>query len=180
MQSRRFGGALDQEGNNLVAMPGGGVVIASSFAGTMDLDGQVLSSAGASDAYVARLDATGTVVWAEAFGGAADDHARSVAIDGAGQIVVSGEFAASAAFGPEQLVSAGEQDAFVAILSGAGDVSTALGFGDRASQAAFGAARDGPGQLVVGGDFAGEVDFGEGMLKSVGGGDMFLARTSAE
>lgn len=179
VQSHRFGDALDQEGNNLAAAPGGGVVIAGSFAGTIDFGRQVLSSAGASDAYVARLDASGDLMWAHAFGGAADDHARSVTVGADGQIVVSGEFAASAAFGVEQLVSAGEQDAFVVISSAGGDVTTSLGFGDAASQAAFGAARDSAGQLVVGGDFAGEVDFGEGMLKSVGGGDMFLARTSA-
>ncbi len=75
---------------NDLAVHDGVVFVAGSFAGTLSLDGVVLTSAGNRDAYLAAFDAdTGGVLWAERFGGPLADEARVVAA-GPDQLVFAG------------------------------------------------------------------------------------------
>jgi hypothetical protein len=75
------------------------------------------------DAFVAKLDATGTtLLYSTYLGGSADDCGQGIAVDSAGSVVVTG-FTASADFpttGTLQSVHAGRYDAFVTKLEPAG------------------------------------------------------------
>jgi hypothetical protein len=75
------------------------------------------------DAFVAKLDATGTtLVYSTYLGGSADDYGQGIAVDSAGSVVVTG-FTASADFPTTatlQSVHAGRYDAFVTKLEPAG------------------------------------------------------------
>jgi hypothetical protein len=52
------------------AFPGGGVLVAASYGGTIDLGGGPMTSAGAEDTAVARYDGEGALVWSRSFGAA--------------------------------------------------------------------------------------------------------------
>jgi len=75
------------------------------------------------DAFVAKLDATGTtLLYSTYLGGSADDYGQGIAVDSAGSVVVTG-FTASADFpttGTLQSVLVGRYDAFLTKLEPAG------------------------------------------------------------
>jgi len=78
-----------------------------------------LVAAGAGDAFVARYDSTGALVWVEPIGGAAADAGWGVAALADGSPIVTGEFAETATFGLEEtgeisLTADGGSDVFLA------------------------------------------------------------------
>jgi hypothetical protein len=70
------------------------------------------------DAFVAKLDAHGTLVWITFLGGDGDDYGHAIALDRSGGVYVTGASGAAWGSGPVRPFSAG-LDAFVAKLDGA-------------------------------------------------------------
>ena len=75
--------------------------------------------AGGTDAFVAKLSPTGTLLYATYLGGTGDDSAWSIAVGGSGAIYVSGRTASTdfPTVSPLQPANAGGADAFVAKLA---------------------------------------------------------------
>src|SRR5262249_44851239 len=122
-----------------------------TFTGTLTLDGTVLSSAGGSDVFVARLDADGNVERGVALGGSGDETVTSLVVDHAGRAIVSG--------------------------SGLGTVALDASDGPRWHSDYFGAlATDAANDVLVTGALVGSVDFGAGALTSAGGEDVFVVK----
>jgi Beta-propeller repeat len=113
--------------------------------------------AGVFDAFVTKLDATGSgLVFSTYLGGRSEDFDGAIAVDGAGSAYVTG-YTASTDFpttaGAAQTSNAGQNDAFVTKLDAAGSAlvySTYLGGSD--TDAGFGIAVDGAGSAYVTGD----------------------------
>jgi hypothetical protein len=82
-----YGMAVDAQGNSYIT---------GAFQGTTDFDpgpgGVILTSAGMEDAFVAKLDPAGTVLWAFRFGDLYIDYGQAVAVDAAGDLYVAGRF----------------------------------------------------------------------------------------
>ena len=74
------------------------------------------------------------------------------------------------------LTSAGGDDVFVAKLDADGQHLFSKRFGDGAGQQAFRAAAAGPGDALIFGRFAGNIDFGSGPITSNGASDAFVGR----
>ncbi len=108
--TRQFGGSSYDEAYGVAVDGSGNVYVAGLTTGT--LPGQ--TSAGLTDAFVRKYDASGNELWTRQFGGSSYDYANDVAVDGSGNVYVGG-----ITFGalPGQ-TSAGAWDAFVAKLSG--------------------------------------------------------------
>src|SRR5262249_36134175 len=108
----------------------GNVYVNGWFTGTATIGTTSLTSAGGEDLYVAKLDSTGTALWAVDFGGSGTfEEPGGLAVDGAGNVYVTGLFEGTAAFGGVSLTSAGGDDVFVAKLTSAGTVAWAKRFG---------------------------------------------------
>lgn len=128
--------------------------------GTVTLTSQV---AGVYDAFLAKYNAQGNLIYAKAINGAADKRGNSISLLNNGKILVAGYFFGSANFDPGisdfTLTSAGGSDAFYARFSATGDFEFAAQLG--------GLGNDGVGKLEVGpanegyayGWFAQTVDF---------------------
>lgn len=83
-------------------------------AGFETIQGRVEAGGEGVDAFVARLDAGGALVWSTFLGGPGDDHGQAITVDGSGNVYVAG--VSSAAWGrPVRAYTAG-RDAFVAKL----------------------------------------------------------------
>ncbi|MCC6624595.1 MAG: fibronectin type III domain-containing protein [Deltaproteobacteria bacterium] len=84
----------------VVALPDGGFVAGGSFSASLALgdDGQALVPVGGSDAWLARFDQDGALVWARGAGGTGSDVTESIVVDGDGLVVV-GTYAAALTFG---------------------------------------------------------------------------------
>jgi hypothetical protein len=154
----------------------GGVVLAASYSGSIDLGGGPLTSAGGSDVLLAKLDAGGKRVWSKSYGDAAQQQVVGVATDADGDILVTGAFSGELDFGDGALTSAGGEDIFLAKLDKAGSPVWSKRFGDDKPQRPVSVAFDGEGNVLLAGQLEGSADFGGGQLSSAGGADAFVAK----
>ncbi len=150
------------QGSAIAVDSTGNVFVSGSFSGTVNFGGnKTLSSPNGSEAFVARLDATGNLVWvANAVGNAADVSASAIALDGSGGAVIAGSFAQTANFGVSNLVAAGASEAFVARVDSLGRFTWASASrGSVGSNAGVrGVAVDPSGNVILSGYFSGHVN----------------------
>lgn len=170
------GDGTSQVGWGIHAGSAGGVVVAGMFDGAMELGRERLVSAGDRDAFVARLDQTGRLVWVRQFGGLDYQSAVRAAMDADGNVVVAGEFFGTSDFGAGPMTSAGLHDIFVAKLDPSGETLWVRQFGDPTHQYVGDMEVDGHGNSVLGGVFEGSVDFGNGPLTSAGAQDAYVVK----
>jgi hypothetical protein len=116
--SKQFGGPGDQFGRGLAVDQAGDVLLTGHFAVSVNIEGKVLTSAGADDLFLAKFDATGTPIWSKKFGEANNQRATDIAIGGLGEEIVTGYFATSMNMGSGSLMSVGDSDVFLAKFDG--------------------------------------------------------------
>lgn len=151
------------------AVDGTSFIVAGTFDGDVDFGGGDVASQGAEDIFLVKLEATGAVDWHKLFGGTGSQVANGVAVAADGAIVIVGGFDGTLPLGPSPLMNAGAEDAFIAKFDANGSHEFSTKFGDTSAQAARAVAIDSDGNIIVAGDFAGQIDFG---------GDNFDAGTS--
>ncbi len=131
------------------------------------------------DAFVARLDPVGALVWSTFLGGPSDDYGQAIAIDKSGNVYVAG--ASFAAWGrPERALTA-SRDAFVAKLdaqTGALVWNTFLGGGVGSRSEGNGIAADGSGNVYVVG--MSDATWGRPVRSHTAGNDAFAAKLDAK
>ncbi len=171
----QYGNTAAQLANGVAIDDVGNVVIAVSFAGSLNFGGGNLTSAGGSDVGLAKLTTGGMLLWGKRIGAGGADNARGVTIDPFGAIVLAGDFSNTVDFGGGGLMSAGGTDVFVAKYDPQGTHLWSKKAGNTAAQLTTGVASDASGVLVTG-TFAGAMDFGGGAITSAGGNDVFLVK----
>ena len=188
-----IGAEQDDEARNLVVEPNGDVVVTGLFRGSVDFNPgsgvALLTSRGGSDAFVARYGADGLFKSAVQFGGIEDDVGAAIARTSDGDLLVGGDFRNTATFGstlaPVLLVSAGENDYFVARLATALGLQWAIRGGGTGADLVSpgGIVADPNGTLLVTGTFSQTADVDPGpsnvLLTSLGLTDVFLVRYDA-
>jgi PKD repeat protein len=168
-----FGVASDGAGN---------AIVVGTFRGAITIGTTQLVSAGGADAYLAKYDPSGNVLWAKRFGGTFDDAFTSIDVDANGDVVAVGRFQGTASFGGTALVSAGGLDIVIAKYSGAnGSHLWSKRFGDASDQSAEAVSVDPHGEAAVTGYYVGTVNFGGTTLRTpyVGDYDVFVAKFDA-
>jgi hypothetical protein len=147
------GTAVDGSGNAYVT----GYTL-SAQATFPKLSGPDLSYNGNHDAFVAKVNPSGTaLLYCGYIGGAENDDGQGVAVDGSGNAYVTGQTSSSQAtfpmlYGPD-LTYNGGLDAFVAKVNPSGTGLLYCGYiGGSANDSAFGIAVDGSGNTYVTGD----------------------------
>jgi hypothetical protein len=100
-------------------------------------------------------------------------------VDGSGDVLLTGQFLGTVSFGGPNLTSAGNEDIFLAKLSGvSGGHVWSKRLGSTAPDAGYGVAVDGGGNVAITGFFAGSVDFGGGTIVAQVY-DIFVAKYSS-
>jgi hypothetical protein len=186
-----FGGSGSSSSKRVAVDTSGNMYVTGYFLGTADFDpgaGTANLTAGEThDAYVVKLDASGTYVWARQFGGYNFDFGNGVAVDASGNVYVTGDFFGTADFDPgtgtANLTSAGGSDAFVVKLNASGTYVWARQFGGSTSDSSYGVAVDASGNTYITGDFFSTADFDPGAgtanMESAGGTDAFVVKLNA-
>ena len=108
-------------GKGIAVSASGQSYITGSFSGTVSLGDHAITSAGASDIFMAKLDEDGNYLWVKQAGSISDDGGYSVATDTAGNSYFTGYFKETITFGNTSLTSNGNTDVFVAKLDGSGN-----------------------------------------------------------
>ena len=151
-----------------VAPVAGGVVVGGSFEGTLRAAATVVSSAGQTDGFIARISDAGQLVWLERFGGPGADAIQGVATAG-GTIAFAGTFSPGADVLGEPLQSIDEEapyaDAFAGVLDGNGARQWVTTFGGKLDDAVAGVALDAAGRVVVAATARGDTHVGAHELK---------------
>jgi hypothetical protein len=176
--SKRFGGASNQYARGAAVDSQGNVIITGFFFGTVDFGGGLLTSAGATDIYVAKFDASGAHLWSKRYGNVSGQESFAVAVDTSDNIVIAGTLKGTIDFGGGNLSSAGLGDAFVAKLGPAGAHVWSKRFGDAGDQTGAGVSVDAAGNVFAVGGFAGTINFGGANLVSQGATDAWIAKLS--
>jgi hypothetical protein len=169
------------------------VVITGFFSGTVDFDPSdnagTLSSAGGWDIFLAAYSAAdGTFQWAKRIGGSGNDQSRpgGICIDNQNRILITGDFAGSVDFDPDNgmdiHVSNGAGDIFVGIYNAGGQYLNAFSMGSASSDFAHRITTDSEANILITGQYTSSLDFdpspGVFVLSPNGGanGDVFLAK----
>lgn len=96
------------------------VYVTGQFAGTMSLDGHVLVSSGAQDAFVAKLSPNGNFAWVLSFGSTGStEYGSAINADDMGNVYLTGTFSGVASFGEHtlSLTAGGLRDIVVARIN---------------------------------------------------------------
>jgi hypothetical protein len=114
-------------------------------------------------------------LWSKRFGPA---EGLGIAVGSDGNPVLVGRFSGSINFGGNNMNSSGGYDAFVVKLDGAsGEHLWSRRLGGNEDEAAWSVAVDTMGDVVVIGEFLGQMSVGDGStLQSAGGNDVFVAK----
>lgn len=180
-----LGGSLEDRAFAIAATATGDAVITGlTYSTDWPVSGAVQAQLnGYENAFVARLNASGSLVFSTYLGGSGSDCGNAIALDSLGSAYVAGS-ASSTNFpmrSPFQSTNRGGQDAFVSKLSAAGALLYSTYLGGSGNDHANGIAVDAQGQAVVtGGTFS--TDFPVvGALQSSnhGGEDAFVTRLYA-
>ncbi|MFO0575695.1 MAG: SBBP repeat-containing protein [Polyangia bacterium] len=156
----------------------GDLLLSGSFRSTINFSSAagVLVSGGGADVYVAKLTSDGTHVWSKRFGGPLDDQGYAVAADPSGALLLTGTVNGPVSFGGAPLATG----PFVTKLAADGAHLWSKRFGDATSDIAYSLATSPSGDVVLGGEMTGSLDFGGGPLAPTGKNDLFLAKLSAD
>ena len=186
-----FGGVGNEFSESTVVDSTGNIYTTGRFASTVDFDPGVgtsnLTSAGLSDVFVLKLDASGNLLWAKSFGAAAADAGLSIAVDSTGNVYTTGFFASTVDFDPgagtTNLTTAGSSDVFISKLDASGNLVFAKRFGGGISDLGYSIAVDSTGNIYTTGFFQDTVDFdpsaGTTNLTTAGLSDVFISKLDA-
>jgi hypothetical protein len=169
----------------------GFITVCGSFQITVDFDpgsgSFPLSTLGADDIFVQRLDLSGNMIWTKQLGGSGEDNAYGIGNDAAGNIYVSGTFTGTADFDPgaatNNLTSAGAKDIFIIKLDMNGNHLWSGRMGGTTGDYCYSVTTDASGNVYATGTFTGTADFDPGAgvfnLASFGSSDIYVLRLDA-
>ncbi|MFM2386968.1 MAG: hypothetical protein RL660_1725 [Bacteroidota bacterium] len=188
MWATRLGGAAGDVSRSISCDHIGNIYITGSFQGTCDFDpgaGNLnLSSAGGSDIFVLKLDATGELIWARQIGGTGLDRGLSIKTDTRGNVLTTGFFENTADFDPGiatfNLNAFGYHDIFISKLDPSGNFKWATKIGEATDDEGTCITNDAYGNIYVTGRFQGTCDFDPSAtmynLVSPGNEDIFISK----
>jgi hypothetical protein len=147
------------------------VYVTGSFTDTIDFDPGIgivnLSSTGAEDIFIFKLDSSGNFDWAKAFGGNFNDESGySLTIDMSNNIYITGAFFGTIDFDPDSgtfnLTSSGGMDAFISKFDALGNFIWAKAIGGLDWDKGIAITTDLSGNIYTTGEFGDNVDFDPG------------------
>jgi len=170
-----FLGGSGADVSNAIAVNGGSLFVAGHSSDTWA--GPIRAYAGpGNDAYVAKLDLSGTLLWDTFLGaGGEDDYADAMALDGSGNAFVTG--GSGGTWGsPVQAYTAGV-DVFVAKVDASGNLTWNTYMGSSGSDTGYGITVNGSGNVFVIGSTSGT--WGSPARAYSAGIDAFTARLNS-
>ena len=128
------------------------------------------------DAFVAKYDPSGNLLWVKTGGGDVTDGAWSMTVDNGKNVYISGEYSAYADFGGgHQMLAKGPlADTYVAKYNTNGDLQWIKGNGSDKDDRARGLGTDGT-HIFITGQFGGTAQFGGASITSVDTSDVYVA-----
>ena len=186
--AKSMGGTSTENPYAMFLDSNGNIYITGYFNGTTDLDPgpgvQSFTSAGGTDIFMSKLDASGNFVWGKRIGGSGAENSADIETDYNGGFILSGYFSGIVDMDPgtgtQNLTSAGNLDVFISRFNLNGDLQWSRRIGGTESDYPNNIDCDATGNVYVTGTFDGTVDFNPGAPvengTSLGGYDIFIEK----
>lgn len=186
----QVGGTDYDTGEDIAFDSSGNVYMVGIFNSTADFDPGAgtfnLTSAGAQDMYIVKLDSNKNFIWAAQVGGSHQDFAYSIAVNGS-SVYICGNFRDTADFDPgagiTNLISAGNSDIFILKLDTTSNFISVMQIGAAGIDVAEKLTLDNSGNILVCGQFQNTVDFdpspGVQNITSNGSADAYVLKLDA-
>jgi hypothetical protein len=163
----------------------GNVFVSGMIESNLPFAGQSLTTKGFSDAFLVKYAPDGTELWAKTFGGTGMDLGHTIALDKQGNVFLIATtfvvplFGVPVDMGGGPLMGGGKYDFFLAKYDNDGKHLWSKVFGGPEEDWAWALAVDSAGDLLVAGNFMGNLDTGSAKLVSAGDADIFLMKLSS-
>ncbi|MEM6751719.1 MAG: SBBP repeat-containing protein [Cyanobacteria bacterium P01_C01_bin.38] len=186
--TQKLSGLSDVFGLDIAVDEASNTYVTGQFAGTaafgeIKFEGGITSrptitSLGEDDAFVAKLDKNGNVVWANNFGGSSSDKGTGITVDETGNTYITGTFSDFITFGDITLTSnvKDSDNIFVAKLDNDGNVTWAESFNVNFVNLEPKITLDKESNIYITGAFSKTVNFGETTLTSKGWSNSFVLK----
>ena len=165
----QIGGTMADHGHGARVDGQGKLYITGMFRATTHVgpksQNKVISSKGAQDRYLAKVDQNGKVLWTLTIGTKNNDSLNALAVDPKGNSYIAGRFKSSLLIGTKKVISSGSHDIYVAKVNTSGVVQWAISAGGAESDNIWGVALDGSANLYLAGAFAKTATFGTKTVK---------------
>jgi len=190
--AKSVGGNSFDYGRSIAVDGAGNVYISGSFENIADFDPGPgvynLSSSGASDIFILKLDPQGNFVWVHKFGGTSFDMGLDINEDGFGNVYVTGSFRGTVDFDPgpsvNNLQGGNVESTFLLKLSSLGNFEWAVAMGSSSFDQGHSLAVDGGSSVLLTGYYSGTVDFDPGPginnLTPNGASDLFILKLDSQ
>lgn len=186
--AKQMGGNQNDYGQHITVDADGNIYSIGYFDGIGDFDPgngvAILSSGGALDTFISKLDSAGNFLWAKQFSGFDNNLGSSIAVDSSGNIYTTGWFWETVDFDPGNstfnLISDGNNDIFISKLDSSGNFVWAKKLGGSGFSYATAITVDALENVYSTGFFSESVDFDPNVnnvsLISNGGHDAFISK----
>ena len=175
--AKASGGKKEDSGYSIDLDSQENIYITGYFADTASFDTQTIVSKGESDAFLAKYDTAGNVLWVKQAGGAFNDVGRGVGTDDAGNSYMVGFFSGTIYLDSTQLKSDGaREDIFISSYDSEGKMRWAKKAGGTGNDKPAAIAVDKKGDFFITGFFDGTAAFDSIKLISDGLADVFTAK----
>jgi len=186
--ARHWGGSEEDAASELAVDSSGDIWTVGEFRGTVDFDPGTAgtddhTATGSPDAFLSRIDSSGTFVMANTWGGTgAVAQPYGVAINSSGAVFVTGNFSDTVDFMPsastDEHTSNGDLDVFLSRYDSTGSYNWTVTWGGVNDDEGFGVTTDNADAVYITGDFWDTVDFDPGTAvenrDSTGFNDIFV------
>lgn len=166
----------------------GNVFLSGTFQGTVDFEPTAtvynVISYGSFDAFLAKYNSSGGLVFANTIGGTNTDISKDIGVDASDNVYLTGFFYSTADFDPSPatatISSLGQNEIFVAKYNSAGQYQYAFSVGNTGLDEGTSISVNSSGDFFIGGSFENTVDFNPSIavtnLTSSGNLDAFIAK----
>lgn len=174
--AKESGGKKEDSGYSIDVDSHDNIYITGYFADTASFDAHTLISKGDSDAFLAKYDTAGNVLWVKQAGGNFNDVGKGVGTDAAGNCYMTGFFSGTIYLDTVQLKSTGvHEDIFISSYDAEGNIRWAKNVGGTGDARPAALATDKQGNFFITGFFKGIAAFDSIKLISSGQSDIFTA-----
>ena len=172
---KRGGGIGDDEGSGITVGEDGFIYAAGHFDGAGNFDGVAVNSNGGRDAYLAKFNPSGNLIWIKNEGGSGRETGMAVKAAKDGRIYMTGGFSGKVKFGSISISSKGDHDIFVSCFTNNGGVVWAKRAGGTLSDVGLGIAAD-DSSIYITGHYGGSADFEGQSITGIDSAEIFIAK----
>lgn len=174
--ARTAGGSKTDDGSGIALDGLGHLYVAGRFDSAAIFGSTNLLSAGGYDAFLAKYDTSGNLIWVKIGGGAGEDNLKDIVCDSEGNILGTGYFTNQATFGTIPLTAVGGRDIFFIKYDPSGNVIWAKTAGGSDTDEGSRVCVDLGNNLISTGFFNATAFFGADTLTSSGVQDIFISK----